>query len=152
MPRVLHTLSHLTNGRLTQDQKSFQISANENKVGLPSHVHVLVPETQHPILGCRLQQTREFCRERRKPAPSSLSHPAESLSNYITQSWLFTGSCESAEHLFGSCDLLEYIWYPQKGCSYLALLILITNPTGSQGTGSSGVTCSGMTEAVMKST
>lgn len=38
-----------------------------------------------------------------------------------------------------------------KSCSYLALLILITSPTGSQRTGRSRVTCSSTTEAVMKS-
>lgn len=111
VPRVVHTLSHKT-------QKSFQTLANENgKVGLhPQHVHVLVPETQHPILGCKLQQMRECCRERQDPAPPSRSHPAESQSNYIMESWLCTGSCESAKRLFGSCDL-EPIWYPRKSCS-----------------------------------
>lgn len=124
---VLHTLSHLINGRLAQDQESFQILANKNdKVGLHlQRVRVLVPETQHPILFCKKRQRRLLLRDR-SPTRSPRCHLATPHSGYIIQSWLLTGSCESsAQHPFGSCDLLEYIQYPLKSCSSLALLILL---------------------------
>lgn len=90
MPGVLHTSSLWITGRLAQDQKYFQTLANEHdKVGLHlQHIHVLVPRTRHPILGGKFSRQENSAKRGRSPAPSSLSHLAESHSNYIMQSWL----------------------------------------------------------------
>lgn len=69
---------------------------------------------------------RDSCRETgARPVLCSAILPHLTAVN-IMQSWLFTGSCESsAQHPFGSCDLLKYIQYLLKSCSSLALLIFL---------------------------
>lgn len=138
MPRILHPLSHLINGRLAQDQKSFQTLANKNdKVGLyPQRVHVLIPQTQHPILGCKLQQTRILPRKTEaQPLLRSAILPHVTAATSCRAGYSLAAVSQHSIHLAAvmSSSICGTPWKVALTCIAHSL----NSPTGSQRTGRS---------------